>query len=101
MNLALAHRGGVGLVVGVGPPQHHQAPHLGAQAGEVALGRLDRPLGVLVGGRRGQDEDLLAAAGLEQAAVEGAPLLPLSPSDQRQRTAHWFTIPSGGAPMRP
>ena len=61
---------------------------LAAQAGEPLLGRLDRPLGVLVGGGGGQDQHLLGAAGGQQVAVEGASLPPLSASDEGQRTGH-------------
>ena len=55
--------------------------------GEPRLGRCHRLLGVLVGGRRGQHEHLVAARRGQQLGVEVAPRPPLAPAHEGQRSA--------------
>ena len=78
----------VRLVLGVVATEHVNAAHGGPQALEPLPGVLDSPGRMLVRRGRRQHDHFLAAAGFEQAAIEGALLLPLVAADQRKNSSH-------------
>jgi hypothetical protein len=68
-----------------GAVEDHEPLHLAAEGLEPFRGREHHPLGMLVGGRRGEHHHVVPARGGEQAGVEGAALRPLAPPNQGQQ----------------
>ena len=82
----VAHRLGDLGALRLAPVQDGEAPDLGPELGEVGARDLDDPVGVLVGRRRRQDEDLGPTTRLEQPGIEVAgAVAPLPAADERER----------------
>jgi hypothetical protein len=81
----VAHGGDVGVVLRPAAVDGVHLAHRGAEAREPARRPLHRVVGVLVGGRGRQHDDLGPLAGRQQIGVEGTSLTPFAAPHQGQR----------------